>query len=206
MTSYRIHTPENAPIGSRDILAEIEGMAGFVPNVFGLIANSPNALAALHAMNGFFKGSSFTPQEQEIIALATSVENRCSYCVAGHTTFAHALCVDPSVIEDVREARETTDNKAESLRLFVTRVVREKGAVSKQEVASFVAQGYTESQIFELLIGVATKMVTNFASKLANIPIDAAFAENAWAPEVGGETRVGGFRDDQKQPIAATGN
>lgn len=184
MTSFSIQTRESALIGSRDILAEIEDMAGFVPNVFGLIAISPVALAAIHSMNDFFRQSSFTPQEQEIIALVTSVENQCAYCIAGHTTFAGALSIDRKVIDDIRRSGETADNRIEALRHFVSLLVRQRGAVSVQEVDLFLAQGFTESQIFELIIGIATKVVTNFASKVAKIPVDDEFKANAWPNEL----------------------
>ena len=206
MTSFSIQTRESAPIGSRDILAEIEGMAGFVPNVFGLIANSPVALAAIHSMNGFFRQSSFTPQEQEVIALTTSVENRCAYCIAGHTTFADALNVDPKTVADIRRAEKTANNKTEALRRFVSLLIRERGAVAEREIDQFLAQGFTENHVFELIIGVATKVVTNFASKIARIPVDDEFAANAWPNEYErGEEQTDTTAHSQ-QTLAAVGS
>ncbi len=203
MTTFDIQTRKSASRGAREILAEIEDTAGFIPNVFGLIANSPNALAAAHAMNTFFRKSSFTEQEQEVIALATSVQNQCAYCVAGHTTFALAVGIAPSVVADVRRNTATTDRSTEALRHFVSCVVRERGAVSRQELASFIAGGFTLSQVFELLIGVATKTVTNFASKIAGIPVDEAFAAHVWSAEV--DSAEGYLPGHMQQPMTVAG-
>lgn len=194
MTVFDIQTPTSAPRDSREILGDIEDMAGFVPNVFGLIANSPNALAGIHAMNAIFRQSSFSDQEQEVIALATSVENACGYCVAGHTTFALAVGIDPSVVADMRRNEKTSNTRLEALRHFVASLVSERGAVTRQEIAKFIASGFTVSQVFELLIGIAAKTVTNFASKMARIPLDEAFAANEWQAEID--------REDAPTPIA----
>jgi len=184
MTAFNIHTRSGAPRESREILNDIEDMAGFVPNVFGLIANSPNALAGIHAMNVIFRQSSFSDQEQEVIALATSVENACGYCVAGHTTFALAVGIDASVVVDMRRSAKTSDKRLEALRHFVTMLVRMRGAIARQEIARFIASGFTVNQVFELLIGIAAKTVTNFASKMARIPVDEAFSANEWHAKI----------------------
>jgi uncharacterized peroxidase-related enzyme len=206
MTSFSIRTRQDAPVGARDILAEIEDVAGFIPNVFGLIANSPVALAAIHSMNGFFRQSSFTPQEQEIIALSTSVENQCSYCVAGHTVLATAANVEGQVIADVRQSRPVSDRKLDVLRNFVVLLIRKRGNVTRQDVDRFLSGGYSNEQVFELIIGIATKVVTNFASKLAQIPVDDEFAMHTWHGELDVVESESGTPPKFQSPQVATGS
>lgn len=182
MSGFKIHDASTAPADSRDILITLQEKAGFVPNVFGLIANAPIALAALAAVNNGFEETSFTPAEREIISLATSVENQCRYCVAGHSTFAVALGVSPVEVEAIRSGKAAEDQRLEALRHFTSLLLQKKGEVSMRDIDAFLGAGFEEAHIFELLIGIIAKVMTNFASKLARIPVDDEFADHAWVP------------------------
>jgi len=182
MSGFKIHDASTAPADSRDILITLREKAGFVPNVFGLIANAPVALAALAAVNNGFEETSFTPAEREIISLATSVENQCRYCVAGHSTFAVALGVSPVEVEAIRSGKAAEDQRLEALRHFTSLLLQKKGEVSMRDIDAFLGAGFEEAHIFELLIGIIAKVMTNFASKLARIPVDDEFADHAWVP------------------------
>ena len=114
MSGFKIHDVSTAPEDSRAILETLQGKVGIVPNVFGLIANSPVALDALVAVNACFEATSFTPAEREVISLATSVENQCRYCVAGHSTFAVALGVSPVEVEAIRSGQVAADQRLEA--------------------------------------------------------------------------------------------
>ncbi len=183
MNKYAIHSIQSSPAESSKILADIKHSTGFVPHVYGLLANSPNALTAIDELNTSFVQSSFTAQEREIIALATSVENRCAYCVAGHTAFGLAEGINPSTVTAVRQAKRAPDERLETLRHFTSKLVRTRGAVTDVDIADFAKQGFMPDEVFELLIGVAAKVMTNFASKLAAIPLDEAFAPYAWSAD-----------------------
>lgn len=183
MFEFQIHDAASSPTQSRAILEAIQDKTGFIPNVFGLIAMAPVALDALVAVNSCFYKSSFTPSECEVIALATSVENRCNYCVAGHSTFALRHGVSPGDVDAIRAGRTAGDERLEALRLFTTVLLRKKGAVSETDIEAFLNAGFKRSQIFELLIGVVAKVMTNFASKLGRIPVDDQFASQLWDPK-----------------------
>lgn len=183
MQDHIIHTHLNAPVDCREILADIEGAAGFIPNVYGLLTNAPKALAAVAALNRAFEQSSFSAQEREIIALVTSVENRCTYCVAGHTAFALHQGVDPKIVAAIRDSRVAPEPKLEALRHFTATLVRTRGDVESADVEDFFEAGFDSNHVFEVLIGIAAKVMTNFASKLAAIPLDEAFAPHAWSAD-----------------------
>ncbi|KCZ93893.1 carboxymuconolactone decarboxylase family protein [Hyphomonas johnsonii] len=181
MTGFKIETLATAPAGSRDILDAIDAGLGFVPNVYGVFARAPNALSALAAINAGFDASSFTPGEREIIALTTSVYNQCPYCVAGHSTFALAHGVDPETVEAVRAGGLSKDTRLQVIGQLTLSILEKKGALGPSEIRSFLNAGFQPVHILELLVGIAGKTMTNFASKIARIPLDDAFAAQAWA-------------------------
>lgn len=97
MKPYKIYTAETARSPADKLLFAVEDMLGFVPNVFATLAESEPALRAFIQLNTQFSESGFNATERELIQTVVSVENQCSYCVAGHTTFASMQGVDASI-------------------------------------------------------------------------------------------------------------
>src|SRR5262245_6617654 len=66
MTHFTLHTPETAPAESRPLLESIGRSFGFVPNLFGVFAESPAALRGALAVYEAFAKSSLSPVEQQL--------------------------------------------------------------------------------------------------------------------------------------------
>ena len=190
MTGFAIKTAVTAPAASRDTLCSIEDGLGFVPNIYGVFAGMPAALSGLASLNSAFDKTSFSPGEREIIALTTSVYNQCPYCVAGHSTFALQHGVDRKTVDAVRAGGLSDDQRLQALGQMAHRILKSKGAIGAGDIRPFLNAGYHSSQILELLVGIAGKTMTNFASKIAHVPLDDEFSDQAWSPA---ETSTGTF-------------
>jgi len=175
-----IHTIESAPKASVESLKAITKKLGFIPNVFAVIAESPSALAGFIALNSNFANSSFSDEEQQIIQLATSTENGCVYCVAGHTAFCHQLEVPEKTINAMRDKQTLPNARLNALNQFTKLLIREKGQVTGKDTRAFYAAGYTEAQFFELVMGICVKYFSNLVSNALTIPLDSAFQTYAW--------------------------
>ncbi|MGE5128339.1 MAG: carboxymuconolactone decarboxylase family protein, partial [Sphingomonadaceae bacterium] len=100
MVQFPVHTAESAPAASRALLEGIRRSFGFVPNLFGVFAESPAALRGGLAIYEAFSTSSLAPTEQQLVMLAVSEANDCEYCVAAHSTLAKRLAkVDPALVD-----------------------------------------------------------------------------------------------------------
>jgi len=183
MTQFEIHCQESAPEGAQTLLAGLQRELGFVPKIYGVIAGSPAALEGVMALNTSFGASGFSGAEREIISLATSVANACPYCIAGHTAFALQEGVPQDIIDAVREDRPILDPTLEALRSTTRTVVLQRGEIAPDQFAHFCDAGFSKEAFLELLLGVAAKTMTNFASKVAGLPADAEFAAAARSPE-----------------------
>jgi len=175
-----IHIIESAPKASVESLKAITKKLGFIPNVFAVIAESPSALAGFIALNSNFANSSFSDEEQQIIQLATSTENGCVYCVAGHTAFCHQLEVPEKTIDAMRDEQTLPNSRLNALNQFTKLLIREKGQVTGKDTRAFYAAGYTEAQFFELVMGICVKYFSNLVSNALTIPLDSAFQTYAW--------------------------
>ena len=61
MTTFTIHNAETAPVASKPLLEKAQQRYGMIPNLMGLMAESPTAIEAYQTLAGFFEKSSFTP-------------------------------------------------------------------------------------------------------------------------------------------------
>jgi len=180
MTPFKIHTAQDTAEPVASILRGTESSLGFVPNLFGVLAESAPALTAFAALNAQFAKSSFSPTEREIIELTVSTENQCGYCVAGHTAFAAMQGVDEGIVQAVREGKPILDQRLEILSRFTRALVRERGMVSKREIERFLDAGYTQQQLLEVILGICVKVFSNLTNNAIGIPLDDAFAPYAW--------------------------
>lgn len=181
MTEFA-NSATTAPEARQSPLDAINAAVGFVPNVYGTFASVPAALKGLVSLNAAFEETSFSAAEREIIALTTSVYNRCPYCVAGHSTFALQHGVDSETVNAIRTGSFGLDPREHALGRTTLTILQRKGLLSAVDTATFLNAGYSSAQLLELLLGIAAKTMTNFASKIAKIPLDEAFLDQAWTP------------------------
>jgi hypothetical protein len=118
-TSQKLFTPlnnESAPEAVLPVLEHVERVFGFVPNLMGTLANAPAAAKGYHALIVEFTKSGFTPQEQQLVLLATSVENKGQYCTLAHSAAAKLLAhLPPETINAVNKCEPVADVKLNAL-------------------------------------------------------------------------------------------
>ena len=184
MTQFTAHTAETAPAASRPLLEGLGRSLGFVPNLFGVFAESPAALRGGLAIYEAFMSSSLSPVEQQIVMLAVSEANDCEYCVAAHSTLAKRFVkVDPAVVDAVRRRASLADARLDALAVFARKVVEQRGWLSGAEVDAFLAAGYTRAQVMEVLLGVGMKTFNNYVDHIAHTPLNDQFKAEAWQPK-----------------------
>ncbi len=180
MTKFNIHDENTAPAASQPLLAGVRKGLGFVPNLFGVLAEAPVAVEAYGTLNELFTRSSFTPTERHVVWFANIYENDCTYCMAAHTGLAKLENVPDEVVEATRSGEPYPDARLEALRQFTRSVVVNRGWVSDEELDTFLAAGFTKQHVLEILVGVAHKVISTYANHIAKTPLDTAFKRNAW--------------------------
>ncbi len=174
-----IHTAETAPEKSRPLLEGVQRKVGMIPNILGGIAESPAALQAYLGVSSAFGQSSLSPTEQQVVALSISHVNGCNYCMAAHTTMGKGAGVAHDVLDALRN-NTPLEPRLEALRTFALRMQETRGHLESGELDAFLGAGFTEAQAYEVITGIALKVITNYSNRLLNTPVDAAFAANTW--------------------------
>lgn len=181
MRRFTVHTMESAPAESRPLLAGIQTAFGFVPNLYAVFAESPAALKGALAIGEAFSHSTFSPLEQELVALTVSEANGCRFCVAAHSTLAkRAAKTGPEVVAATRARVSLPDAKLDALVTFTRKVVEQRGVVTDDDLATFFGAGYTKAQLMELLLGVGMKTFNNYVDLIARVPLNDQFKAEAW--------------------------
>jgi AhpD family alkylhydroperoxidase len=181
MNTFTAYTIDTAPDGSKSLLEGAKAAFSFVPNLQSFMAESPELLAGYSALWDMFSKSTLTPHEQQVVYLTANFENDCHYCMAGHSALAKMIKLDPEVVDALRAGIELPDAKLEALHHFTTIVVRERGFATDADVDAFLAAGYTRRNVFEVILGVATKVMSNYTNHIVHTPYDAFMKGNEWA-------------------------
>ncbi|MDP1569287.1 MAG: carboxymuconolactone decarboxylase family protein [Vicinamibacterales bacterium] len=176
-------TAATAPDASKPILEGAARAFGFVPNLLGNMAHAPALLQAYTAVSAAFDTTSLTAAERQVVLLATSVRNQCTYCVAAHTVIAGMQQVPGDVVEALRRSQPLADPRLQALRQFVEEIVESRGWPSVATETAFFEAGYTQAQALEVLVGVGQKTLSNYMNHIAGTPLDNAFADAAWSRE-----------------------
>ncbi len=177
---FHIHTKDTAPDASRNILEVIAKKYGFVPNLFGVLAESPTAVQAYAATNTALELSALSPVEQQVVALTVSATNDCTYCVGAHSAIAQMVHMPKTTLAELREQRPLTDRKLEALRTLTLSILSRRGWVSEDELEHVVAAGYTQRHVLDVLTIVSLKIFSNYVNHIAHTPLDVHFAAQAW--------------------------
>ncbi len=171
---------EDAPEQSRPLLESIRKSFKFIPNLFGVFANSPTMLEGYVGLEKVFSMGTLSPAERQIVLLSASVENRCAYCIAAHSTLLKAfLHVPAKVVSAVRSNEAVSDPKLAALIALTKEIVTERGHVSAQVMDNFLSAGYQKNQVLEVLVGVALKTMSNYVDHISPTELDPAFQAEA---------------------------
>jgi uncharacterized peroxidase-related enzyme len=171
MSRLSIPTREEAPAASQPMLDAVHKQLGVVPNMFRLIAQSPVALQGFAANNGALT-KALDVKTRERIALAVAQVNGCDYCLSAHTYLGLNLAkISPEEIALNRHG-ESGDARGNAAVKFATRVVRERGHVSDDDIKAVRDAGFSDGQIVEIISVAAENIFTNLLNTVAETDID----------------------------------
>ncbi len=181
MTQFVQHTLSSAPAASRPVLEGTKKALGFVPNLFATFAESPAALNAYAQVAGSLdKDAALSAVERHLVAIFISRENNCEYCVAAHTALGSMAQAAPEVIQAARNGGALGDAKLEALRRFSVAVTEQRGQLKPEQIADFIAAGYSQRHALDVITVAALKTLSNYTNHLAETPLDEQFEGVRW--------------------------
>ena len=180
MTQFALHTQETAPEASKPLLAASQKSYGMIPGLHAVMAESPGLLEGYQKLHELFANSSFDKDELTVVWQAINVEHSCHYCVPAHTAIAKGMKVSDDITDALRNETPLPNERLEALRTFTLQVTRQRGELKDSQVETFLAAGFNQRHILEIVLGLAQKVMSNYTNHLAKTPIDAPFKKFAW--------------------------
>ena len=183
MTDFTLHTADTAPEASKPLLENSQKAFGMVPNLHAVMAESPQLLEAYQRVHELFQNSSFNAEELTVVWQTVNVENNCHYCVPAHTGIAKSMKVDDAIIDALRDETPLPDARLEALRTFTLKLLRQHGAMSDEDIQTFLDAGFTQRHVLDVILGYSQKVMSNFTNHVAHTEVDAPFQKFAWSPK-----------------------
>ncbi|HFR3977840.1 TPA: carboxymuconolactone decarboxylase family protein [Streptococcus suis] len=172
---FPIHTLDTVRPDLRENLETVKkNNGGYIPNLIGLLANSPTALETYQTVGGINRRNSLTPTEREVVQITAAVANGCGFCVAGHTAISiKQIKMPDEILQALRQGTPIeADAKLDTLARFTLAVIHEKGKVGDQLLQEFFQAGYTAENALDVVLGVSLATLCNYANNLINTPIN----------------------------------
>jgi uncharacterized peroxidase-related enzyme len=148
ISRFPVPALSDMPADIRERLLAVQEKAGFIPNVFLVLAHRPDEFRAFFAYHDALmdKPGNLTKAEREMIVVATSNANQCQYCVIAHGAILRIRAKNPLIADQVavnyRKADITDRQKA--MLDFAMKVAFEAYAVSEGDFAILARHGFDE--------------------------------------------------------------
>jgi alkylhydroperoxidase family enzyme len=180
MSIFQVQTIDQAPEGAQAPLKRLQKAFGMVPNVAGVIANSP-VLANIFVplFEGVHRGT-LTESEIQTLLLTNAVANSCAWAVAFHSFLALQAGLDPADVQAIRERRAPREFRYAALSAYTRSLIEKRGHVGEAAVVAFLSAGFKPDQALEVLAVTAASTITNYTLNIAEPPLEAMFQEYAW--------------------------
>lgn len=171
MSRIELVNPATAQGASGELLQDIKGAFGMVPNMFRGVANSPAALASMWGAFGALGGGTIGARLGEQIAVAIADRNACHYCLAAHTALGRKA---GATAEDMAQAQagQSADPRTAAALRFALAVVDQRGHVDASEVQTLRNAGFDDGGIVEIMAHVALNLFTNYVNVAFEVPLD----------------------------------
>jgi alkylhydroperoxidase family enzyme len=180
MSIFEIQTIDSAPEGSKAPLEKLQQTFGMVPNVAGIIANSPILANIFVPLFEGVHAGTFTEAEIQTLLLTNAVTNNCAWAVAFQSYLGLQAGLDPADVQAIRERRAPRELRTAALSAYARGLIEKRGHVGDAAVTALLSAGFKPDQALEAVAVSAASTITNYALNIAEPPLEPMFQEHAW--------------------------
>ena len=177
----RFPVPEvsGLPEDLRTRILAVQEKAGFVPNVFLVLAHRPDELRAFMAYHDALmeKDIGLSKAEREMIVVATSAANGCQYCVIAHGAILRIRARDPLIADQVaiNHAKADISPRQKAMLDFAMKVALESRHVGEDDFAALREHGFDEEAIWDIGAIAAFFAMSNRLANMTGMRPNAEF-------------------------------
>jgi uncharacterized peroxidase-related enzyme len=158
------------PDDIRDRIQQVQDKAGFVPNVFVVLAHRPDEFRAFFAYHDalMLKDGNLSKAEREMIVVATSGANDCLYCVVAHGALLRIYEKNPLIADQVAVNHRRADltPRRRAMLDFALKVALRSSEIDDGDYARLREHGFTDEDAWDIAAIAAFFAMSN---RLANM-------------------------------------
>ncbi|NAS29597.1 carboxymuconolactone decarboxylase family protein [Flavobacteriaceae bacterium R38] len=170
MSTFNVPTREEVSANNQGIFDNLKNALGFVPNLYATYAHSDTALE--NYLNFANAKTSLSAKEKEVVNLAVSQVNNCSYCLSAHTAIGKMNGFTDDQILELRAGKASFDNKLDALAKLAKNITENRGATDVDVLENFFNAGYTKGSVVDVISLVGDKTISNYLHKTTQVPVD----------------------------------
>ena len=174
------------PEDIRARLAPIAEKSGFVPNVFRALAKRPAELRAFLDFHDALMDSDegLSKAERELIVVATSAANNCTYCVVAHGAVLRIRAKDPEIADRVAANPYTVDltERQRAVVSLALLMAKESDMLTDDDIEVAREAGLTDEEIWDIGAITAFFALSNRMAHLLALQPNAEFFTLGRAP------------------------
>lgn len=156
-----------------DLRLRVQAVAeksGFVPNVFRALARRPAELRAFMDYHDALmeRSDGLSKAERELIVVATSGANHCTYCVVAHGAILRVRAKDPELADRVSSNPYSVelDRRGRAIVDLALLLATDSAALTEAELDEARAAGLTDDEIWD--VGAITALFA-MSNRLAHL-------------------------------------
>jgi uncharacterized peroxidase-related enzyme len=167
------------PEDLRNRILAVQDKAGFIPNVFLMLAHRPAEFRAFFDYHDALmeKDAGLTKAEREMIVVATSGAGNCLYCVIAHGAVLRIRAKNPRVADQLatnyRKAEITPRQRA--MLDFALKLSTRGGEIEETDFATLRAHGFDDEAIWDIGAITAFFSMSNRLVHLTGTPPNEQF-------------------------------
>jgi len=170
---------EDLPEDLRDRIAEVARRSGFVPNIFRALGHRPAELRAFLDYHEALmdKTTGLTKAERELVVVATSAANHCTYCIVAHGAILRIRSKDPHLADQVAanpwQAR--LDERGRAITDLALALARTPEHFGEADLTRARAAGLSDDEIWDIGAITALFAASNRLAHLTALQPNAEF-------------------------------
>jgi uncharacterized peroxidase-related enzyme len=158
------------PEDIRARILEVQDKAGFVPNVFAVLAHRPDEFRAFFAYHDalMLKDGGLSKAEREMIVVATSGANDCLYCVIAHGALLRIYEKNPLLADQLATNHRRADltPRRRAMLEFAMQVALRSSEIDDTDYARLRDHGFSDDDAWDIAAIAAFFAMSN---RLANM-------------------------------------
>ena len=167
------------PEDLRERVGEVARKSGFVPNIFRALGHRPAELRAFLDYHDALmeRAEGLSKAERELVVVATSAANHCTYCVVAHGAILRIRSKDPHLADQVgtNPWQAQLDPRGRAITDLALALARTPELFGEADIASAREAGLSDDEIWDVGAITALFAASNRLAHLTALQPNAEF-------------------------------